>query len=56
MLSSGDLGNIASLIDPNHEPIHIGEVQDVDISHLDYSYITSCNDVKEIKSLLDHLK
>jgi hypothetical protein len=58
MLSSGDLGSIANLIG-NPEQDHsdyAGRVEEVDVNHLDYSFISSCKDKNEIISLLNHLK
>ena len=58
MLSNGDLSNIASMIDPNHETNSpVGGIQEeIDISHLDYGYVSGCSDKREILSLLTHLR
>jgi 6-pyruvoyl-tetrahydropterin synthase len=50
MLGPQDLTRLAQVIDPSLEKIEL------DVGHLDYSYVSTCTNVKELQMLLQVLK
>ncbi|KAJ2993736.1 Sperm associated antigen 1 [Globomyces sp. JEL0801] len=59
MLGPEELKRMAQMIDPNQESEMLyanHKNQDIDISHLDYAYVASCQNYREIETLLDYLK
>jgi hypothetical protein len=54
MLGPQDVKNLASMIDPTME--FESERTEVDIEHLDYGYVATCTDKRELYAMLDYLK
>lgn len=46
--------NIAQMIDPGTD--YAPESTEINIEHLDYGYVATCNDKRELYKLLDCLK
>jgi hypothetical protein len=56
MLGPQDLKGIAQLIDPENESQLQNIEEEVDISHLDYQYVATCNNRNELGTLLNYLR
>ena len=56
MLATSDLKRMASMIDPTNSNIEMGPIEEVDINHLDYGYVKTCEDLPELVSLLAYLR
>lgn len=56
MLGPTDIQRLATMIDPERDGLEMGEVEEVDINHLDFGYVESCKNTKELLELLRFLK
>jgi hypothetical protein len=54
MLGPQDMKNIAQMMDPGMESGYIRE--EVIIEHLDYAYVSKCEDKHELHRLLEYLQ